>query len=196
MSVEKDYFGGWTVNDADVRAWWRKKGFSLFGVICLVLLISLGLCSKPAQSAPLLHPTSLQELFLKAVVHGGYAQKCMARRNGCEMPAVVIMGIEDGNILGEFDPRNPTFIKINTTKNIIPGSLGFNAVMVHEFVHYLQWLFGELGPQSKCLDHPRLEEQAYKASAAYLGEFGIEYDYRDSLFEVIVMSAMCEAGGM
>jgi hypothetical protein len=190
---DKDYFGGWTVDDSDVRAWWRKQGFSLFCVICLVLLVTLGFCSQ-TKAAPLSHPTQLKELFLSAVVFGGYAEKCQARRGGCPMPAVVLAGIEDDNTVGQFDPRHPTFVKI--TSQIMPGSLAFNAVVVHEFTHYLQWLFGDLGPETLCKDHPPIEEQAYKAAAAYLAQFGINYDYSDQLFNVVVMAAMCEAGEM
>lgn len=183
------------MNDSDVRAWWRKRvfqGYLGFCVLCLVLLLGLGLW-RSAQAAPLAHPTSLVELYKAAIKFGGYEDKCNARINGCPMPAVVLVYIEDSNIAGQFDPSHPTFVKLSAL--MTPGTVSFNAVMVHEFVHYLQWLFGDLGPDSGCKDTPRIEEQAYAAAAEYLKQFGIIYDYSDQMVGIHLMAVLCEAAG-
>ena len=148
-----------------------------------------------AYAQPLSRPTQVGELFTAAVKFGGYEAKCMAKHGGCPMPAVLIITIENDNIRGQFDPRNPNFVRINTAEHTIPGTLDFNEVVVHEFVHYLQWLFGELGPQSTCRDLFEIESQAYKAGGAYLAQFGIIKDYSDQLATVAFMAAMCQAGG-
>ena len=171
--------------------WLLKTALKAAVAGCVIAMIFF---AGKASAAPLIHATPLQELFLTAVKLGGYEKKCLARMGGCEMPSVLIASIDDDNTVGQFDPRQPVLVKINT--RIIPGSLGFNAVLVHEFTHYLQWLFGELGPQTQCQDQPKIEEQAYKAAAAYLAQFGIVYDYSDAMFGVLLMAAMCSTGGM
>lgn len=158
----------------------------------MVLALGMAFTAGRVTAEPLSRPTTLQELFKEAIKHGGYKEKCQARRNGCPMPAVVIAEIPNANIEGTFDWRNPQMVNLNTTPHIVPGSLDFNETLVHEFVHYLQWLHGELGPFTGCRDHPKIEEQAYRAGAAYLLQFGIVRDYSDQLFHTMIMAAMCE----
>lgn len=162
--------------------------------LAIGIALSMAFAAGKATAA-LYHPTSLHDLFMEAIKHGGYEQKCAMRRGGCPMPAVVIHTIPDENISGQFDPRNPSYIQLNTTPAVMPASLHFNMVLVHEFVHYLQWLFGELGPQSGCTEVPKIEEPAYKAGASYLAQFGVTYDYSAQMSEIAFMAAMCEAMG-
>lgn len=161
----------------------------------MVLALGMAFIAGRVTAAPLIHATTLQELFEEAIKHGGYQEKCQAKRTGCPMPAVVIFGHPDKNIEGLFDWKQPTMVQINTTPHIVPGSLEFNETLVHEFVHYLQWLHGELGPQSEC-DTFDMEPPAYAAGAAYLQQFGIQKDYSDQLFHVLINKAMCEQGFM
>jgi hypothetical protein len=192
VSEEKDYFQG-RVELTDLHKGDRERLRPIVGGILAGIFFFLVAQFALAQS--LSHPTKVSELFEAAVKHGGYETKCLSRPDGCHMPAVLIVGIEDDNIAGQFDPRNPNFVRVNANTRHVPGSLGFNEVLVHEFVHYLQWLFGELGPQSRCSDLLRIEGQAYKAGAAYLAQFGIVKDYSEQLGSIALMSAICESMG-
>lgn len=163
-------------------------------LLSILIACVVGLFSPNAQGAGLSNPTPIHELFQKAVKLGGYEGACSGRPNGCEMPMVLLVKLENDNHAGEFHPRLPDFVKINTS-NRVPGSLDFNATVIHEFVHYLQWLTGKLGPQTKCSGLYEIESPAYAAAAAYLSEFGIVKDFSDQLFSTQIMSMMCAGEG-
>ena len=173
----------------------RHERSYLRRVVGLALVAVVVIWATGAYSQPLSHPTNVAELFAAAIKHGGFTAKCQARPGGCPAPGVLVVTIEDDNINGQFDPSQPTFIRINALPRVAPGTLAFNEVLVHEFVHYLQWLFGELGPQSRCSDIVRIESQAYKAGAAYMAEFGIIKDYTEHLGGIAMMAALCEMSG-
>lgn len=131
-------------------------------------------------------PTTVLDLYAQAMKIGGYELKCQFRRGGCPAPVVAVSAIESDNVAGQFDPRMPNFVTINS-KVLTPGTLDWNATVVHEFVHYLQWVFGEIGPAVSCEDVAKAEVAAYKASAEYLSQFGIVRDHSMQLFAVAVM---------
>lgn len=160
----------------------------------LVFLIVMFFAQKAMASDELRildYPTPIAELFEKAVQYGGYEGKCAAR-NGCPPPAVLIVNLDDENQSGRFNPREPNFVSI--AFDVVPGSVSFNAAVVHEFVHYLQWLHGELGPQHRCEQMMDIEVPAYKAASLYLAEFGIVEKFADQLFSVAAMSSACQMG--
>lgn len=192
--MSKEYFHGLTTDDAKSERWVLRDRV-IFWLVVFFVVPPLLYWGPKAFSTELSHPTRVGDLFAAAVKHGGYEAKCLARPNGCPMPAVLVADMEDDNIRGQFDPKHPTFVRINAASRTVPGTLAFNEVLVHEFVHYLQWLFGELGPQSGCRDIVRIESQAYLAGAAYLAEFGIVKDYTGHIGGIAMMAAMCEAMG-
>jgi hypothetical protein len=119
------------------------------------------------------------------VKFGGYEAACMAR-GGCKMPNVVIVRIDDENIGGQFTWNQPTVINLSSSA-YTPGSLEWNTVVVHEFVHYLQWLTGKIGPHTRCEGIVEAEKEAYAAGAAYLLQFGIVKDYTPQIFMTMLM---------
>lgn len=157
-----------------------------------VLLFSSAATAEAPGYDKLPQPTPVAELFEKAVKHGGFEAACL-KRGGCPMPVVALAAIEDDNVAGLFDFHNPVFVKISTG-NRIPGTLAFNATVVHEFVHYLQWLTGQLGPQTPCEARVAIEGPAYRAAAAYYAEFGIVFDYSPQMASMAFLAAMCNMG--
>lgn len=183
--------------DAQAREDRQMIMLRLLKVAFICAAIGLAFVAGRVTAAPLIHATPVQDLFKAAVKFGGYEQKCMGRRGGCPMPAVLVQHIDNANIEGQFDWRTPMLVKINVTEHLVPGSLDFNETLVHEFVHYLQWLFGELGPQSSSTcEVTSIEGPAYAAGAAYLAQFGIQKDYSGQMFEMIIQEAFCQAGAM
>ncbi len=163
--------------------------------LCLALAAAVFLAAPSGVFAEsgIVKPTTVTELFKDAIELGGFAQMCQSRVGGCPMPVVAIVEVEDENIAGLFHYRNPNVIQVNASVRV-PGTLEFNATVLHEFVHYLQWLAGKLGPASTCMDTPGIEEPAYKAAAAYFARHGVEFDYSMQMFSVQMGAMSCAQG--
>lgn len=187
MAYDKDYFQGRSVDDdrATIAPYWVIAAV-LFGIGTLLYHVN-------GMAEGLSRPTPVAELFKAAIKFGGFEQECMQRRGGCQMPGVTIVLIEDANVAGLFFFRDPNTVKMNAQVHT-PGTLEWNATLVHEFVHYLQWLTGKLGPQTQCEQMVEIEEPAYKAGSAYLAQFGIVKDYKSQLSSIAFMSATCGMG--
>ena len=147
----------------------------------LALSLLLFAAIVPVRAA---EPVTVADLFEQTVALAGYKEMCDAR-GGCEPPAVVLAPFDNTDIAGRFDPRKASFVQINP---ILPvGSLRWNSTVVHEFTHYLQWLFGALTPAVACADVQALEFAAYDAAAAYLAQHDITADYTSQRFRVTIM---------
>ena len=83
-----------------------------------------------------------------------------------------MIGPAPEHIAGRFTWHDPSHILTNA-QHSIPGSLEWNATVVHEFVHYLQWLKGTIGPTKPCETVRDAEIEAYKAGDAYLAKFDV-----------------------
>jgi hypothetical protein len=174
---------------AKLRVWVS----AILGSVCLVVLLGLAVFAKDAygQEPKKYEPTEIDELFSQAIKLGGFEKFCQSRDEGCQVPGVLIAKIEDENIAGQFTWYSPTFIRI-TTGYFAPGTLLFNSTVVHEFVHYLQWLRGDLGPSNNSCEKVRdAEIQAYAAGDAYLAQFGIKKD--KSMID-FMLATMCLYG--
>jgi hypothetical protein len=147
-----------------------------WGLLVVFLAMLGALYSGRLIAEDLSHPTHVGELYLFAVKNGGYEDKCKWRDGGCPMPLVVIENIGDENIAGKFDYRAAQFVVLNAGIHK-PGSMAWNTTLVHEFTHYLQWIFGEIGPSTQCMGRMKAEEAAYAAGNAYLKRFGMTKDY-------------------
>lgn len=156
--------------------------------LLVVEIVAINFAFAGDEWEKLHQPTNVVALFKQAVELGGYAEKCAVRQGGCPMPSVTITGL-DPNIGGQFNPADPTIIKTNG-EALVPGTLLWNSIVIHEFVHFLQWYFGELGPHSTCQDHQRIEEAAYVAGAKYLAQFGIVEAYS---MQRLWLAMMCVA---
>jgi hypothetical protein len=131
----------------------------------LILLFILGnLLSCVAKAAPV----PVADLFAAAIKHGGYEKACAEREDKCPAPGVLIHEVGEGNA-GQFEWDMPTVVQVATDGRSAPGSANFNDTVVHEMVHYLQWLTGKLGPhrQDVCEMHLELETEAYEAGHKY-----------------------------
>lgn len=147
-----------------------------------VLLTLAGPLAAFASEPDLFRPTTTTELFDKAVKLGGFEAECGKRHSGCVAPAVLVAdGMKPGH-LGEFTWNDPQVVKLSSV--LVPGSLKFNAVLVHEYVHYLQWLTGKIGPHNWCPMAVEMETQAYNVAAAYIAEFGVVRDYSANIDHV------------
>jgi hypothetical protein len=146
---------------------------------------------RPAY-ADVMHPQPIAELFAAAVKHGGFTKQCAAEPDFCQMPMVLVRPLEEGTD-GSFFYREPNFIQVN--HELTPGTLRFNETVVHEFVHYLQWTFGEYGATTRCWDLGDIEAKAYLAGAAYLKDVaGVVVDYKEQIAWQRLGSVMCRYG--
>lgn len=178
------------IHPSDWPEWMREEDAKhqrnyLRRVVGLVLLALFVAWATGAWSQPLANPTRVSELFAQAVKLGGYEAACMAR-GGCEMPAVVVVKIDSDNVAGQFHWKQPMLVSLNADIHL-PGSLEWNGTVVHEFVHYLQWLTGKIGPQTPCEGIVEAEREAYATGAAYFAQFGIVKDYGAQMFMVMMM---------
>lgn len=157
--------------------------------IALAVAVALTLAGPLAAFASepdLYRPTPTAELFEKAVKLGGFEAECGKRHNGCVAPAVLVTEMREG-LMGSFTWDEPRVVKLNSV--MVPGSLKFNSVLVHEFTHYLQWLTGKIGPHNWCPVAVEMETQAYNVAAAYIGEFGVVRDYTENI-AIVRMNVM------
>lgn len=163
--------------------------------LLLLILAWLGLLAQPggafAQEAAS-YTANVEVLFKTAVELGGYKQACTVRRGGCPSPAVLLVPLPE-NVLGQFDWREPKWVAMNS-EQLTPGSLDWNAILVHEFVHFLQWVTGKIGPHTGCKEAVTAEKEAYAATAAYYARFGVKKDYAEQLFGAMLLCAMMGEG--
>ncbi len=143
------------------------------------LVLSL-FCLTPSYAAP----ETMPELFKVAIQLGGYEDSCRWREPKCLPPAVIIQELPDG-IRGQFTWLAPSAVAISEA--YVPGDPHWSATIVHEFVHYLQWLHGELGPTVTCFGAMNAEFEAYAVGSIYLRRFGIEEDFAIQRFYVAMM---------
>ena len=144
-------------------------------------------------TAHLAKPTPVAELFNRAIKYGGFTEFCLRREGLCVAPPVLVVSFEDDNIDGRFNARTPGYVEVSAD-SAPPGSIEFNETLVHEFVHYLQWLSGKYGPFSQCQDTLAIEAPAYAAGEQYLAEFGIVRDNKPVLASIAFSAALCGLG--
>jgi hypothetical protein len=150
-------------------------------VIELAVLFYLIVWAHSSEAA------SVDSLFKEAIKHGGFTEYC--KKEECPVPAVVLAPLEYEGANGKFDIRHPTVISISPEHEGALGSHEWNSTLVHEFVHYLQWLTGIFKVNMSCHDKVRLIElPAYHAQAKYLSKHKIEYDYS---FQMFIMGMGC-----
>lgn len=169
-----------------------RKAYTVFGAICFFLLFAIA--SAQADDTPdLYRPTPVAEIFEKAVKFGGFEQACGRRPAGCAVPQVRIAETAAGTY-GTFTWNEPTVVNISSS--VVPGSLQFNSTLLHEFVHYLQWLTGKIGPHNWCAVAVEAEQQAYEAAAKYHAEFGLvrDYEMQMTMVRMNVMFAIMAGG--
>lgn len=154
--------------------------------LLVALFIPAGTFAK--DYAELYRPTTVEKLFEQAILHGGYKERC--DKEGCPMPSVRIIPLGE-NVLGQFRPTQvPGEVLIAT--ELPPGNMLWNEVVVHEFVHYLQWRFAELTPTLTYCGLAKLEAAAYAAGIAYLKQFGIAADHSE---QIAMVNFNCLASG-
>lgn len=156
--------------------------------LAFFLLIGSTVAESPGYETRA-HPTPIAELFAAAVKHGGYTKQCAARRGGCPIPLVLVAPLGE-NIDGTFYYMDPTVVRVSV--DLLPGTLRFNETVVHEYVHYLQFLFGEYGPLTRCTEMGDIEAKAYKAGAAYLAALGVHVDYKGHIAWIAMEASSCE----
>lgn len=147
-------------------------------VLALVLALS---AVFPAKAE------SLEDLYAIAIEYGDYKEKCKYLRSGCPMPNVILTEHMEATNVGEFTYLNPTVVAIAADKAGSPGTPVWNAVLVHEFTHYLQWRTGKLGPSLPCQAGQEAEIEAYAAASKYLTSRGVAHSFKDQLFGVALM---------
>jgi hypothetical protein len=172
------------------RARLRVWVTAILGSVSLVILLGLAMFAKDAYGQESVYkPTKIETLYKAAILLGGFKEFCSTRDGGCPMPAVVVAPLPEG-IAGQFTWHSPGFISV-TTGDIMPGTLDFNETVVHEFVHYLQWLRGDLGPSVTCEQVSASETSAYKAGSDYLAHYGVK---KDLTFIEFMLATMCLYG--
>ena len=131
------------------------------------------------------------ELLQEALVRSGFDKLCASHPHGCAArPMITLIALPDGT-LGQFNQAEPTQLYVNERAK--PGTVLWNAIIVHELTHFLQWWFGEMTPASSCLDSVENEAKAHAVGNLYLLERGV--DWSKNATEVIArMRAACEMG--
>lgn len=132
---------------------------------CAVLLTMFGMatCARAATPAELWADT--QRLM---------GWKCQVSRPGraflCDgPPAVRVREMEYPAMVGYFDPyTNPREVLISPRLNDRPTMR--DSFIVHELVHYLQWIRGELHASRSCEQDVESEVQAYDVQSRWLVE--------------------------
>lgn len=143
-------------------------------IAALALLVS---CHTAARA------DTIPELFKAAIELGGFTEKCKRLEDACQMPAVMIAPLDIDGALGLFDLRHPVLVRITPEHEGVPGSHMWNATLVHEFVHYLQWTTGVFMVNLSCADKVnKVELPAYEVQKKYLAQRGVEFDYSMQAF--------------
>jgi hypothetical protein len=111
-------------------------------------------------------------------------------------PAVVVMphawfvertcdSVEPCNVLGVFISKLPEYIFINEKT---PDFL-WRTILVHEYVHYLQWANGQdLSANQTCAQRALIEAEAYVAA------YRFELEHRDHTVGLDVTASNCKEG--
>ena len=118
----------------------------------------------------------IEVLFSFAILVGGFEDMC--KSTPCVPPNVVHRDLNGYD--GLFSGNNPDVVSIDT--KFTKGTVDSNAIMVHEFVHYLQYLKGTYHSKIKCT-YP-LEKQAYDVAVEFYKTHGIKKDFRKELFYI------------
>jgi hypothetical protein len=137
---------------------------------------------------------SVADLFAQAIELGGYKDTCAKRFDKCPMPDVLIGNTGDENILGRYHFGEPGIVRVTTAEGYEPGSLEWNAVVVHEMVHYLQWLTGKYNPGRPdiCEMMYEVEFEAYDVSEKYFRRNGVTRDFSGHRDMLKMQYAMCK----
>lgn len=101
-----------------------------------------------------------------------------------EMEGVDLLGL--GEIVGVFDHE---YNRIYIWDDIELSKFSLNSVLVHEMVHYMQWINGEYDEHGECLY--ALEPDAYKLQNLWIEETNDE-SRKPDLFTAVVMAASCQ----
>lgn len=126
------------------------------------------------------------ELFADTQRLSGYG--CPTKRvDLCAAPGVVIAELPE-HILGVFNVEQASYVSINSSEDI--GTKEWQSIVVHEYMHYLQWLAGKVGPHVSCDQNVDAEIEARKVGNAWLVENGEEPN-QDNLKLIISMRMQC-----
>lgn len=141
-------------------------------------------------------PTLVSELYETAKKLGGYEKMCAASMHQCPQPMVLISEQYDEYAYGVFNPFKETDRVILSMGNLKPGTIAWNATLVHEFTHYFQWLAGEFGPSTlSCSLMAKIEIDAYTVAAAYLKSIGVDEDMQEEKDQMVLNAAFCVMSG-
>lgn|SRR5574341_279239 len=114
-----------------------------------------------------------EKLFADAIKYAGYEKHC--QKYACIMPDVFVVDLP-GDILGAFAPTQHRLVFID--KEIAPGSFAWQAALVHEFTHYLQWNADKIPDKETCEQNFEREIEAYETEVKWaLREKGILNGY-------------------
>ena len=144
-----------------------KKIIIAASVVAAVVITVTAQC---AEKTPM-----VVQLWKDAIRLGGYTEQCNLTPRFCkEIPHVRISNIRS---LGLYDYNDPKFVAVSWS--LEPGSLDWQATVVHEFVHALDLRFGKIpfSVLETCEDNARAEERAYTVDAMWYAEHGMKVDY-------------------
>lgn len=161
-----------------------------------VLLFALSFvcfASGDAEKVNPAAPTSVDDLFKQAIKLGGFTQFCTERFWGCKTPEVLLTVFEDANVRGQFTFDQPTLVRVSIDHDK-PGTLLWNETVIHEMVHYLQWMSGKYSPARPdiCEMMFEIESQAYTAGHAYLKQHGILVNTEQFIGMLRMNYSMCK----
>lgn len=165
--------------------------------LLVALLSAVLVASALGRDIPQLsHPTAPSELFVFAIEAGGFAEMCENTPYHCPMPKISIDGSIDDYAYGIFNPFEKANTVVMSESLLEPGTVMWNAVLVHEMTHYLQYLRGEFVPSKLgCAAHERTEHEAYDVGAKYLQSLGFKEDFAKEKAQMSLDAAMCLMSG-
>lgn len=141
-------------------------------------------------------PTVVTELFEFAKKQGGFEEMCNTSMYECPQPAVLITEDIDDYAYGMYNPFKMPDVVQMSMGNAKPGTIAWNATLVHEFTHYFQWVSGKLGPSTlSCSNRAEIEIQAYTVMAEYLKSVGVDESMDEEKAAMRFDEALCLMSG-
>jgi len=145
----------------------------------MLLACAVGFCSGVGAANERPEPNLYAQLFAAAQRFSGYSCKDFKWRDVrsayCHAIPVLIAPFESDGMLGMFLPDHPDHIQV--TDKVTPGTIVWQSIIVHEYVHYLQWLHGkDTLLTTTCDSVVDSEEEAYAAQGKFLKDRGLKPD--------------------
>lgn len=113
----------------------------------------------------------------------------------CAPPEIVHMDLSKVEAYGVYDhTTNPRVVFVDP-KAAKPGSKKYEETIVHEYVHYLQWVQGDLKPRGDPCERAALEVEAHKADQEFSHPGHITEETKQVMFHHEINCMLWQSSG-